>query len=133
MLTLVAVAGLEAPADPPPLAAVALAGECRLAPPLAGPPCACADLSGTVRRLLGLPIPLDRASASILEALPGIGPVRAQAIVAERARGGPFRRVDDLARVAGIGPATIARLRPYAVAAEPDSDSCAPDRTHLTR
>lgn len=54
---------------------------------------------------------LNTADAWLLEALPGIGAVRAQSIIADRSAAGPFRSVDELARVDGIGPATIAGLR----------------------
>jgi competence protein ComEA len=54
---------------------------------------------------------VNRASAEELETLPGIGPALAAAIVASRNRLGPFRRVEDLARVPGIGPRTVERLR----------------------
>lgn len=56
-------------------------------------------------------VPVNRADAAALEALPGIGPALAAAIVAERERGGPFRTADDLDRVRGIGPALVERLR----------------------
>jgi competence ComEA-like helix-hairpin-helix protein len=46
-----------------------------------------------------------------LELLPGIGPTRAAAIVRERETGGPFSTVDGLARVHGIGPVTVQRIR----------------------
>lgn len=58
------------------------------------------------------PINVNTASAAELEGLPDIGPVLAARIVADRERNGPFRSVDDLDRVAGIGSATLARLRP---------------------
>jgi competence protein ComEA len=57
-------------------------------------------------------IDLNRGSLNELQVLPGIGPVRAEAIVLERIRSGGFDRVEDLVRVAGIGPLTIERLRP---------------------
>lgn len=56
-------------------------------------------------------VDLNRASAAELEQLPGIGPTTAAAIVAHRAEVGPFTTVDDLADVAGIGPAKLAALR----------------------
>lgn len=56
-------------------------------------------------------IRVNRASAEELERLPGIGPVLAKAIVADRARRGPFRRIEDLRRVRGIGAATVERLK----------------------
>jgi competence protein ComEA len=57
------------------------------------------------------PIDVNRATAEELDALPGVGPATAAAIVAERERNGPFAGVDDLDRVPGIGPAKLAALR----------------------
>ena len=50
-----------------------------------------------------------------LDALPGIGPATAAAIVDHRRRNGPFRTLDDLDAVNGIGPARIAALRDLVV------------------
>jgi competence protein ComEA len=58
------------------------------------------------------PIDLNAASESDLDALPGIGPVLAQRIVAWRGENGRFRVVDDLGEVSGIGDALLDRLRP---------------------
>jgi competence protein ComEA len=58
------------------------------------------------------PVDLNRASEADLEALPGIGPALAQAIIDHRSQHGPFRSVDDLADVRGIGPAKLEQLRP---------------------
>jgi competence protein ComEA len=55
---------------------------------------------------------LNTATAAQLEALPGIGPSRAAEIIADRTANGPFRTVDELDRVKGIGPSTLDRLRP---------------------
>jgi competence protein ComEA len=43
--------------------------------------------------------------------LPGLGRTRAAAVVLHRVRHGPFRTVDDLAQVDGLGPVTVERLR----------------------
>ena len=75
------------------------------------------EIRGPARRLFGLPIELNCAGPRTLEALEGIGTVRARRIVEERDRE-PFDRVDDLLRVHGIGPKTLANLRP-ALAAHP--------------
>ena len=64
---------------------------------------------GPTRLLLGLSIDPNRADLQTLEALPGIGPARALAIVRERNRR-PFDQLSDLARVSGIGPRTVERL-----------------------
>jgi DNA uptake protein ComE-like DNA-binding protein len=56
--------------------------------------------------LVGRKVDLNAADAGALESLPGVGPVLAERIVAERATRGPYRDVDDLAfRVRGVGPA----------------------------
>jgi competence protein ComEA len=60
------------------------------------------------------PIDVNAASAEELQRLPDIGPVKAQAIVAARANA-PFRSVNDLDRVKGIGPKTLEKLRPLVV------------------
>lgn len=54
---------------------------------------------------------IQTASAEQLQLLPGVGPAKAQAIVAARERRA-FRRVEDIMRVRGIGRATFRRLRP---------------------
>jgi len=55
-------------------------------------------------------VDLNRADAVTLERLPGIGPVIARRVVSVRAAR-PFRTVDELVRVPGIGPKTLERLR----------------------
>ena len=56
-------------------------------------------------------VSLNTATAADLEQLPGIGPSKALAIVADRRRNGRYRIIEDLSRVRGIGAATIERLR----------------------
>jgi competence protein ComEA len=57
------------------------------------------------------PIDLNQATAAELDALPGIGPATAQAIVDHRTTKGPFASVDDLEAVRGIGPAKLDAIR----------------------
>jgi len=54
---------------------------------------------------------INTASPEQLDSLKGIGPVRAGAIVDYRRKNGPFRSVDDLQKVPGIGPAIVHDLR----------------------
>lgn len=56
------------------------------------------------------PLDLNAATAAELEALPGVGPALAAAIVEDRQRNGPFASVEELDRVSGIGPAKLAAL-----------------------
>jgi competence protein ComEA len=58
------------------------------------------------------PLDLNTATEPQLEALPGIGPSLAQAIIQEREHEGGFHSVDDLRRVHGIGDVRFAQLRP---------------------
>ena len=67
------------------------------------------DDSRVAGLLFGRPLDLYRASAASLDVLPGIGPARATAIVAERCRA-RFVDVADVERVHGIGAATRARI-----------------------
>jgi competence protein ComEA len=58
---------------------------------------------------------IDANSATWVEwgQIQGIGDGLARRIVADREQNGPFRSVDDLARVKGIGPKTLEHLRPW--------------------
>jgi competence ComEA-like helix-hairpin-helix protein len=121
-LVAAALSFLWAPRAPGRIALVADNKGCRLESLGAGlPPCDCRDTPLEVREALGLAVPLDSLSARELERIPGLGPVRARAIAAERDRGGRFERLDDLAaRVPGIGPRTVDRIRPRLFVAGPD-------------
>jgi competence protein ComEA len=57
-------------------------------------------------------INLNTATVQQLDTLPGVGPVRAAAIVAWREAHGKFTSVDQLGEVDGIGPARLEKLRP---------------------
>jgi competence protein ComEA len=59
----------------------------------------------------GVRVSLSSATIEQLDSLPGIGPVTAQKIVDWRTAHGPFRSVDALDEVSGIGPAKIEQLR----------------------
>jgi len=58
-------------------------------------------------------IDINRAEPWLLEALPGIGESRAQAIVDYRNENGPFKRIEDLFRVKGIGEGTFNKIKDY--------------------
>ncbi len=55
-------------------------------------------------------ININTADASLLEDLPGVGPVLAERIVAHREQHGPFASVEALESVTGVGPAVVAGL-----------------------
>jgi competence protein ComEA len=57
-------------------------------------------------------IDINSASQQELEALPGVGPVIARRII----EGRPYRAVDDLRRVPGVGEKRWAEIRPHVTA-----------------
>jgi competence protein ComEA len=61
------------------------------------------------------PLDLNRATADQLESLPGIGSVKAAAILEARDARGGFQSMEELEEVRGIGPALVAKLRPLVV------------------
>jgi competence protein ComEA len=58
-------------------------------------------------------IDINRAEPWLLEALPGIGEVTAQAIMNYRKEHGHFRTIEDLLKVRGIGKATFEKIKDY--------------------
>jgi len=67
------------------------------------------------------PINVNTASREALKALPGIGPALSERIMTYRSTQS-FQQVDELERVSGIGPKTLADLRPM-VRVTPPADS----------
>jgi len=62
---------------------------------------------------------INEASLVELERLPGIGFIMAQRIIEYRETNGPFRTVDDLSQVNGVGPVTLDEIRDYLFAEHP--------------
>ena len=58
------------------------------------------------------PVDLNAATPEQLDALPGVGPATAAAIVAHRQEIGRYTSVDELLDVRGIGPAKLEAMRP---------------------
>ncbi len=58
-------------------------------------------------------ININTATQSQLETLPGIGPVKASAIIAYRQEHGTFKSVEDLVKVSGIGKKTLDSIRDH--------------------
>ena len=63
-------------------------------------------------------IDINRADAWLLQALPNIGEIRAQAIVNYRQQNGPFRHIEDVTQVTGISSAIFEKIKDYITVAE---------------
>ncbi|MFW5878449.1 MAG: ComEA family DNA-binding protein [Myxococcota bacterium] len=70
-------------------------------------------------------IDVNSAGVDELTQLPGIGPVKARAIIAHREANGPFSSVDELDDVRGIGPATLASIRDMVTVGSADEPAAA--------
>ena len=58
---------------------------------------------------------INTATDVELQLLPGVGPVRAQAILAARKHQGVFKRIEDLAAIQGIGESMLEKMRPHII------------------
>ena len=68
------------------------------------------------------PVDLNTATMEELISLPSIGEVRAQAIIDYRETNGPFRYVEDLRNVKGIGEGILAQVMDYVTVNEVDTN-----------
>lgn len=83
----------------------------RIAVPLKGEPGAAgAPSAGATTPAL---ISINSADVAQLETVPGLGPVKAAAIVAFREQNGGFAAMEELLEVSGIGPATFETISPF--------------------
>lgn len=101
---------LTRPPHPAPLIAAPtlVSGPPQSDPQPTGPTAEPRNAPETAARLVNI----NTAGPKELELLPGIGPALAARIVEHRTAHGPFRSIDDLDQVKGIGPRTLERLRP---------------------
>jgi competence protein ComEA len=99
------IVGIAAPPGEPTTMGSSVASETRAATPTGGP-----TATGSASAP-GDSVDLNTATIEQLDALPGVGPVTAAAIIAWRDSNGSFTSVDQLGDVDGIGPARLEKLR----------------------
>jgi competence protein ComEA len=58
-------------------------------------------------------ININAAGSTELQEIPGIGEKKAQAIIDYRNQNGPFRSINDLTKVKGIGAKMLEKMKPY--------------------
>lgn len=111
-----AAGGLAADADPDRLNLAALVADGqKIYVPRVGEPVPSDAVAGGASGDNGgpaQPLDLNQATLQQLDALPGVGPATAQAILDYRSQHGRFRSVDDLLNVRGIGDAKLEQIRP---------------------
>lgn len=56
---------------------------------------------------------LNRAGRAELEQIPGVGPSLSKQIAEHRQTRGPFKSVEELRQLKGVGPATLEKMRPF--------------------
>ncbi len=97
-----------APAMPVPVPAPTPIAPQSAPTPMADKPAEAPRAGAQLRKLINV----NTAAQGELELLPGIGPALAKRILEYRASKGPFKRIDDLDAVKGIGPKILERIRP---------------------
>ena len=64
-------------------------------------------------RIIRFSLDINSAPPTELSLLPGIGPTMASRIIETRQQRGPFKSVDDIIHVPGIGEITLQDMRPF--------------------
>jgi len=72
-----------------------------------------AAFSATTKKPPLKPVNINTANAEELQLVPGIGPVTAEKILQMRKSYGPFKSVDDLVAIRGIGKKRLDKMRKY--------------------
>jgi comEA protein len=87
--------------------ALSLVGVLAAAPPVAAQRKAAAEKPAAPTQ----PVNINTATATDFEALPGVGPKLAARIVEYRQKNGPFKKVEDLMNVRGLGEKNFLKLK----------------------
>ena len=96
-------------------------------------PAAAAQSKGTAKTAAAKPastaiVNLNTATAADLEGLPGIGAKTAARIVEYRQKNGPFKKVEELMNVRGVGEKNFLKLKPQLAVAPAKADHEQPNQ-----
>lgn len=100
------------------LAALGVAGLVLAGPAAADPAKAASAKTAPAKAAPAAKINLNSATADQLTAVPGVGKTLAERIVAHRQKEGPFRSVQELMNVKGVGEKNLAKIQGYFVVGE---------------
>lgn len=67
--------------------------------------------TGELKETISQKTNINTSSSEMLQALPHIGPALAARIITYRTEKGPFKNINELTRVQGIGPATLGKIK----------------------
>src|SRR5215470_4809631 len=73
----------------------------------------CGITAGTTKKPPLKPVNINTANSEQLQQVPGIGPATAQKILQMRKSYGPFKSVDDLLAIRGLGQKRLDKMRKY--------------------
>jgi competence protein ComEA len=88
-------------------------------PALAGQPSAKSGARTTAKPAATGTVNINTASATELDALPGIGAKTAALIVEYRQKNGPFKKIEELMNVRGVGEKSFLKLKPQITVGAP--------------
>lgn len=80
-----------------------------------------ASLSANKKKPPAKPVNINTASSEELQQVPGIGPATAQKILQMRKSYGPFKSVDDLLAIRGLGQKRLDKMRKYLTIGKPSA------------
>ena len=83
-----------------------------------GPRAVAAQAASTKNNAPAGVVNLNVATAAKLESLPGVGPAMASRIVDYRQKNGPFKKIEDLMNLKGIGEKSFLKLKPLITVAQ---------------
>jgi competence ComEA-like helix-hairpin-helix protein len=85
-----------------------------------------ASVDGGKKKPPAAPVNLNTATSEELQLVPGIGPVTAEKILQMRKSYRPFKSVDDLLAIHGLGPKRLEKMRKYLTVGKPAAKPTAP-------
>lgn len=77
------------------------------------------NLSANKKKPPARPVNINKATSEELQQVPGIGPATAQKILQMRKSYGPFKSVDDLLAIRGLGQKRLDKMRKYLTVGKP--------------
>lgn len=81
----------------------------------------CTAINANKKKPPAKPININTATSEELQQVPGIGPATAQKILQMRKSYGPFKSVDDLLAIRGLGEKRLDKMRKYLIVGKPNS------------